>query len=517
MNLVPRLDADERARGALPRARRRRRRLGRMEPPRFPLEPLPGRARRAGAARRAGSATSSRCATPRAPSGRWSRRCAQARRRRELADMLFAAATDHRYLDGGHTLDFVNKALEALDVARLGARRGRARVAAGAARRSPSGWRRRTRGGTRSTSSRCSRARSSGCPRRWPRHRRGGWDGRARARRDRARRRTGRRSSRRCSRRCARARPRSSSPRRSRSRPRRGSPASRRRNEFGDWDTALHTFTFANAVEQGLRRSPSPELLRGVLDAAMSVHLDRFLNVPATRLPKPEPDDPDALLAELPRAARPPAAGRRGRAARRVLPRRGRRPGSAWSRRSARACCARTATSTRSSASRRRCASTSCSRAPTRRAAADRRRALPGRACADRRARSGRRSRSRAASTAASGSTRTSRRGSRRAGRRAWRRLCAARPPALTSSNVPRAARMSSGTGIELALVVPRLSIPGGRATGRGPPAASVGPGVGSPLPELLPPSSSRPLPLPDPLPVRCRGACRSSRPRSRR
>ena len=28
-------------------------------------------------------------------------------------------------------------------------------------------------------------------------------------------------------------------------------------NEFGDWDTALHTFTFANAVEQGLRRSPS--------------------------------------------------------------------------------------------------------------------------------------------------------------------------------------------------------------------------------------------------------------------
>ena len=31
-------------------------------------------------------------------------------------------------------------------------------------------------------------------------------------------------------------------------------------NEFGDWDTALHTFTFANAVEQGLRRSPSREL-----------------------------------------------------------------------------------------------------------------------------------------------------------------------------------------------------------------------------------------------------------------
>ena len=73
-------------------------------------------------------------------------------------------------------------------------------------------------------------------------------------------------------------------------------------NEFGDWDTALHTFTFANAAHQGLRRAPSPELLRGVFDAAMSVHLDRFLNVPPARLPVP--DGPGAaseqLLAELP-------------------------------------------------------------------------------------------------------------------------------------------------------------------------------------------------------------------------
>ncbi len=56
-------------------------------------------------------------------------------------------------------------------------------------------------------------------------------------------------------------------------------------NEFGDWDTALHTFTFANAVHQSLRRSPSPELLRAVFDAAMSIYLDRFLNVPAVPLP----------------------------------------------------------------------------------------------------------------------------------------------------------------------------------------------------------------------------------------
>jgi nitrite reductase/ring-hydroxylating ferredoxin subunit len=56
-------------------------------------------------------------------------------------------------------------------------------------------------------------------------------------------------------------------------------------NEFTDWDTALHTFTFANAVEQGLHRTGSAELARGVFDAAMSVFLDRFLNTPPARLP----------------------------------------------------------------------------------------------------------------------------------------------------------------------------------------------------------------------------------------
>ncbi len=65
-------------------------------------------------------------------------------------------------------------------------------------------------------------------------------------------------------------------------------------NEFGDWDTALHTFTFANAVHAGLQRLadlPLPQeeyplLLRGVFDAAMSIYLDRFLNIPAARLPE---------------------------------------------------------------------------------------------------------------------------------------------------------------------------------------------------------------------------------------
>lgn len=73
-------------------------------------------------------------------------------------------------------------------------------------------------------------------------------------------------------------------------------------NEFGDWDTALHTFTFANAMHQGMRRAPSAELMRGVLDAAMSVYLDRFLNMPAARLPRVrtgESSNPEADLTEL--------------------------------------------------------------------------------------------------------------------------------------------------------------------------------------------------------------------------
>jgi nitrite reductase/ring-hydroxylating ferredoxin subunit len=56
-------------------------------------------------------------------------------------------------------------------------------------------------------------------------------------------------------------------------------------NEFGDWITALHTFTYCNALHQALKRNPTPELLRGVLHGAISVYLDRFLNVPPARLP----------------------------------------------------------------------------------------------------------------------------------------------------------------------------------------------------------------------------------------
>jgi nitrite reductase/ring-hydroxylating ferredoxin subunit len=65
-------------------------------------------------------------------------------------------------------------------------------------------------------------------------------------------------------------------------------------NEFGDWDTVLHTFTYANAVQQAMRRAPSVELLRGVYDAAMSIYLDRFLNMPASPLPAEKGETADA-------------------------------------------------------------------------------------------------------------------------------------------------------------------------------------------------------------------------------
>jgi hypothetical protein len=56
-------------------------------------------------------------------------------------------------------------------------------------------------------------------------------------------------------------------------------------NEFSDWIAVLHTFTYSNALYQSLKRSASPEMLRGVFHGAMRVYLDRFLNVPPAPLP----------------------------------------------------------------------------------------------------------------------------------------------------------------------------------------------------------------------------------------
>jgi nitrite reductase/ring-hydroxylating ferredoxin subunit len=219
----------------------------------------------------------------------------------QLADLLFAAATDHRYLDGGHTLDFANKALEALDVA--GWERAEAvlasvpaQIAAAERMEESNAWRNPVDlvALLEDAFVRIDEAIETG------RVGRGGWSGRPalvelvlgddpgagidallEALREGA-----------SEVELASAVSFAAATRIARF------PTT---NEFGDWDTALHTFTFANAVEQGLRRSPSPELVRGVFDAAASVYLDRFLNVPARRLPAPRPvDEPDALLLELP-------------------------------------------------------------------------------------------------------------------------------------------------------------------------------------------------------------------------
>ncbi|MBI1916951.1 MAG: Rieske 2Fe-2S domain-containing protein [Planctomycetes bacterium] len=74
-------------------------------------------------------------------------------------------------------------------------------------------------------------------------------------------------------------------------------------NEFSDWITALHTFTYCNALHQAVKRCSTPDVLRGVLHGAMSVYLDRFLNVPPARLPGqaalPEETNAAALLSRL--------------------------------------------------------------------------------------------------------------------------------------------------------------------------------------------------------------------------
>jgi nitrite reductase/ring-hydroxylating ferredoxin subunit len=75
-------------------------------------------------------------------------------------------------------------------------------------------------------------------------------------------------------------------------------------NEQGDWETALHSFTYANAVHRALLRIEAERgiadalPLRAVFHAAMAVHQDRYLNVPPARLPGEAGDS----LGDLPRA-----------------------------------------------------------------------------------------------------------------------------------------------------------------------------------------------------------------------
>ncbi len=71
-------------------------------------------------------------------------------------------------------------------------------------------------------------------------------------------------------------------------------------NEFNDWNTVHHTFTYANAVHQMAKRTAPVELYRGVVDAAVNVYLDRFLNTPPAPYPSENPDaDRDDAIEEL--------------------------------------------------------------------------------------------------------------------------------------------------------------------------------------------------------------------------
>lgn len=221
---------------------------------------------------------------------------------KHIADILFAAATDHRYIDVGHTLDFINKALEALDAVNWqGAESVLASLIPGLANATrmeeSNAWRYPVDlvAILESAFEQVPEALEVG------QSRRGTWSGREplipivlgedavaiaqsllEALRDGC------------------------------TEEELGSVVTyaaalrvarfHTNNDHSDWNTAHHPFTYANAVHQGLRRIPSPELLRGVFDAAMSVYLNRFLNVPPAKLPEPSDpvENPEELLYQLP-------------------------------------------------------------------------------------------------------------------------------------------------------------------------------------------------------------------------
>ena len=219
---------------------------------------------------------------------------------RDIADMIFAASTDHIYLDAGHTLDFANKAFELLDhIGWEHASQVLTSLAHGMARarrsQELSAWRHpidlaamlwQTREELPALSAEGKQST--------------GWDGADALARDIL----------------------GDNPadivEAIKDAIRRGGTAEQLggavahaaflrmahfhvSNEFNDWDTVHNTLTAANALHRALQRAPSPELLRGVFDVALSIYLDRFLNMPAQRIPETggDPVDGPALLAEI--------------------------------------------------------------------------------------------------------------------------------------------------------------------------------------------------------------------------
>ena len=74
-------------------------------------------------------------------------------------------------------------------------------------------------------------------------------------------------------------------------------------NEHSDWETAHHTFTYANAVHQALKRigpNADPQAgyidtVRGVFHGAIALYLTRYLNLPPAKIPGEDSDRLDDL------------------------------------------------------------------------------------------------------------------------------------------------------------------------------------------------------------------------------
>ena len=76
-------------------------------------------------------------------------------------------------------------------------------------------------------------------------------------------------------------------------------------NEHGDWETAHHVFTYANAVDQMLKRIRTADTngqvgaTRGILHGAMALYLTRYLNVPPARIPGEDDEQLDDLPGDV--------------------------------------------------------------------------------------------------------------------------------------------------------------------------------------------------------------------------
>ena len=76
-------------------------------------------------------------------------------------------------------------------------------------------------------------------------------------------------------------------------------------NEHGDWETAHHAFTYANAIDQVLKRigivnsDGHIAAMRGVLHGAMMLYLTRYLNVPPARIPGEHGEQLDDLPTDV--------------------------------------------------------------------------------------------------------------------------------------------------------------------------------------------------------------------------